>query len=135
MSGETFDFLSPEEYLERDRRDPWKNEYLEGRMTPMPHPAPDHVLIASQLGAELHGQLKHTSFRAAMMRLRLHIFPRQFSTCRVQGDLARSIDKLSTTNGLAVWADGRRSLICADLCTLHRCSSIPGQPLAVAPTI
>lgn len=65
--------MTPEAYLERDSRDPWKNEYVDGQMRPMPHPDLDHVLIASQLGGTLHGQLKQTAFWAAMMRMRLYI--------------------------------------------------------------
>jgi Uma2 family endonuclease len=65
--------MTPHEYLERDRRDEWKNEFVAGEMRPMVHPNGDHVLIATQLGAELHGQLKRTAFRATMMRMRLYI--------------------------------------------------------------
>ena len=65
--------MSPEEYLERDQRDPWKNEFIAGRMVAMPHPNANHVLIATQTGATLRGQLKDTAFWAAMMRMRLHV--------------------------------------------------------------
>jgi Uma2 family endonuclease len=38
MSTQSKPYLTPEQYLEIERKEEWKNEYYRGEMTPMPLP-------------------------------------------------------------------------------------------------
>ncbi len=53
MSIEPNPCLSPQDYLALERQDEWKNEYLDGEMTPMPSVSWRHSLIVTNLVAEV----------------------------------------------------------------------------------
>ena len=64
------------------------------------------------------------------MCLRLDVFTNELTTCWIKGDLARGVDKLATANSLAVRANSRRGLTCADLSALHS-YYFPGDKMTV----
>lgn len=50
--------VSPEEYLERERQAETKSEYIAGEIVAMAGATRAHAVIAMNLGASLHGQLR-----------------------------------------------------------------------------
>lgn len=55
--------LSPQAYLEQERRSEAKNEYIAGEVFAMSGGSPAHNLICMNIGASLHGQLKQRPCR------------------------------------------------------------------------
>lgn len=68
-------FLTPEQYLEIERRADVKSEYLSGQMFQMAGGSPDHALITGNLIGELRAQLKGRPCRAYSSDLRVTIMP------------------------------------------------------------
>jgi Uma2 family endonuclease len=54
--------LTPEQYLEIERKAVYKSEYYQGEMLPMPGASRGHNLIVSNTLALLHPQLRGTAF-------------------------------------------------------------------------
>jgi Uma2 family endonuclease len=73
MSTQSKSFLTPEEYLEIERKKEWKNEYYRGETIPMPLPGISHCAIVGNAGGELHEQLRKRPARAYMSALRLFV--------------------------------------------------------------
>jgi len=79
MSTQPKTYLTEEQYLDIERQAEFKSEYFQGEMYPMGEPAAmagareAHVLIAGNLGASLHGQLRSRPCRmyASEMRVRV----------------------------------------------------------------
>jgi Uma2 family endonuclease len=64
-------YLPPEQYLEIERKEEWKNEYYQGRMLPMPLPGLAHCQIVGSVGCLLSQQLLDRPCQAYMSALRL----------------------------------------------------------------
>ena len=80
--------MTPEEYLRIERAAEWKSEYIDGEMFAMAGASPSHVLIATNLAAELHDQLRDTpcatftaDLRVATDRLRHYTYPDVIVVC------------------------------------------------------
>jgi Uma2 family endonuclease len=73
MSTQSKSFLTPEEYLEIERKEEWKNEYYRGEMTPMPLPGISHCAIVGNVGGELREQLRKRPDRVYMNALKLFV--------------------------------------------------------------
>ncbi len=71
-------FLTPEQYLEIERRDEWKNEYLKGEMFAMPRVGEAHSLIVANLVCELRLKLRPTPCRVFASRMRVCTKPDSF---------------------------------------------------------
>lgn len=64
-------FLTPEQYLEIERKEEWKSEYFQGEMRPMPLPGEAHCLVVGNVGATLRQQLRHRPGQAYTSAMRL----------------------------------------------------------------
>ena len=71
MSTQSKTFLTPEEYLEIERKEEWKNEYYRGEMIPMPLPGVVHCEIVGNTGCILNEQLRKPDGWAYMSALKL----------------------------------------------------------------
>jgi Uma2 family endonuclease len=65
--------LTPEQYLEIERRAERKSEYYDGEMFAMPGAAEEHGLISGNLFAQLHNQLRSSACRPFMANLRVNV--------------------------------------------------------------
>jgi hypothetical protein len=72
-------FLTPEEYLEIERKAEYKSEYWNGQMFPLGEPPSDmagareqHSLIAMHVGAELDRQFRDRPCRVYANDMRVH---------------------------------------------------------------
>lgn len=63
--------ITPEEYLRIERAAEWKSEYIDGEMFAMAGASPRHVLIATNLAAELRERLRNTPCTAYTADLRV----------------------------------------------------------------
>ena len=75
MSSQRTTLLSPEEYLEVERRAERKSEYFEGRMYAMSGASRPHVLIVGNLGRELGNQLEAVPCEIYTTDMRLRVAP------------------------------------------------------------
>ena len=75
MSLQPKTFLTPEEYLAIERKAECKSEYFNGEMFAMSGASPSHVLIVSNIVAELRGQLKQKPCRVYSADLRVRVSP------------------------------------------------------------
>jgi Uma2 family endonuclease len=66
-------FLTPEQYLEIDRKAEFKSEYYLGEMFAMGGAREAHNLIVWNLGAELHQQLRNRPCRAYLTDMRVRV--------------------------------------------------------------
>lgn len=73
MSSEPQPKLTEDEYLALERRSEEKHEFIDGAMVVMSGASPAHVLIVSNLVAELHAQLKGRDCRVYASDLRVKI--------------------------------------------------------------
>jgi Uma2 family endonuclease len=64
-------YLTPEQYLEIERTEEWKNQYYQGKMLPMPLPGEAHCLMVGNVGSLLSQQLRSRPCQAYMSALRL----------------------------------------------------------------
>jgi Uma2 family endonuclease len=64
-------YLTPEQYLEIERKDEWKSEYYQAEMRPMPLPGEAHCLVVVNVGATLGQQRRLRPCRAYMSAMRL----------------------------------------------------------------
>lgn len=65
--------LSPEDYLEQERRSPIKHDYSRGEVFATTGASPEHNLIVMNIGAALHAQLKQRPCRVYPSDLRVQI--------------------------------------------------------------
>jgi Uma2 family endonuclease len=75
MSSQLSTFLTPEEYLEIERRAERKSEYFQGEMFAMAGASYAHVLIVDNLNYELKLRLKAGLCRVHSSELRLRVAP------------------------------------------------------------
>jgi len=75
MSLQPKTFLTPEEYLAIERKAKYKSEYFNGEMFAMSGASPSHVLIVTNVVAELRGQLKQRPCTVYSTDLRLRVSP------------------------------------------------------------
>jgi Uma2 family endonuclease len=73
MSSEPRPKLTEDEYLALERRSEVKHEFIDGAMVVMSGASPVHVLIVSNLVAELHSQLKNRECSVYASDLRVKI--------------------------------------------------------------
>jgi len=74
MSQRILTYISPEEYLRRERQAEYKSEYLNGEIFAMGGASEVHNLIAGNIFGELRQQLKERSCRVYIsdMRVKVH---------------------------------------------------------------
>lgn len=65
--------LTPEEYLELERKAEYKSEYYDGEMFAMTGAGRAHNLIAGNVGSALHGQLRHRSCEVYSSDMRVRV--------------------------------------------------------------
>lgn len=82
MNSLADDYVSPEEYLDRERLAETKSEYYDGRVLAMSGGSPEHPLIPANLIANLHPQLRkgicrvyHSDLRVASSNGRRFFYP------------------------------------------------------------
>jgi Uma2 family endonuclease len=68
-------FLTPEQYLEIERKAEFKSEYYEGEMFAMAGAREAHNLIVGNLHSDLHQQLRPRPCRAYMSDMRVRVSP------------------------------------------------------------
>ena len=73
MSTQPKTFLTPEEYLEIERRAAYKSEYCEGEMFALAGAPETHNLIAGNLFGGIHAQLRSRACRAYGSDMRVHV--------------------------------------------------------------
>jgi len=66
-------FLTPEQYLEIERKAEFKSEYCDGEMFAMAGAGEAHNLIAGNVAAALHGQLRSRPCRAYSAGMRVRV--------------------------------------------------------------
>jgi Uma2 family endonuclease len=74
------DSLTPLQYLEIERKAEIKSEYIAGRMYAMSGASRRHNLIALNIGAELHTQMRNRACEAYVNDMRVKIDPREIYT-------------------------------------------------------
>ena len=80
MSSQPKSFLTPEEYLERERKAEFKSEYFNGEVFAMAGGSRRHSLIAGNLVREFGQQLKKRPCEVHGSDLRLRVSPRGLYT-------------------------------------------------------
>jgi len=73
MSTQPKTFLTPEQYLEIERKAEYKSEYYDGEMFSMAGARATHNLIAANLIAQLHAQLRYGPCRTYTSDMRVHV--------------------------------------------------------------
>ena len=68
-------YVTPEEYLERERKAETKSEYLHGEIFAMPGGTTNHALIAVNFSGELRDALRKQPCRVFSSDLRLCVSP------------------------------------------------------------
>lgn len=88
MSSQPQTFITPEEYLARERQAEQKSEYFNGEIFAMSGASPRHVLIVTNVVAELRGQLKKrpctvysTDLRVKVSATGLYTYPDVVVVC------------------------------------------------------
>jgi Uma2 family endonuclease len=64
---------TPAEYLQLERADEWKSEYLNGQVVPMPHVSVAHCAITGNVGYALATQLRRSPIEVLMSRMRVKV--------------------------------------------------------------
>lgn len=75
MSLQPKTFLTPEEYLAIERKAEYKSEYFNGEMFAMAGASAQHVLIVTNVAAELRGQLRRKPCTVYSTDLRVRVSP------------------------------------------------------------
>jgi Uma2 family endonuclease len=75
MSSQRTTLLTPEEYLEIERKAEWKSEYFQGEMFAMAGASFAHVVIVGNLGRELGNRLEAGPCGVYSSELRLRVAP------------------------------------------------------------
>lgn len=73
-------YITPETYLELERQADYKSEYLNGEIYAMGGASPRHVLIVTNVVAELRNQLKNRPCTVYSTDLRLRVSPKGLYT-------------------------------------------------------
>jgi Uma2 family endonuclease len=73
MSTQSKPYFTPEQYLEIERKAEFKSEYYQGEMFAMSGASEVHVLIAGNVYAGLHQQLRHRPCRAYSSDMRVNV--------------------------------------------------------------
>lgn len=73
MSSQPTPYLTPEQYLARERTAPSKSAYFRGELFAMAGASPTHVLLVSNIVAALHGQLRRRPCAVYATDLRVKI--------------------------------------------------------------
>jgi Uma2 family endonuclease len=73
MGSPAQSFITPREYLARERKAPYKSEYWNGQIFAMSGASPEHVTIASNLNASLHRQFQRKGCRVCGSDLRVRV--------------------------------------------------------------
>ena len=73
MSSAPLTRLTPEEYLERERKAEYKSEYYQGEVFAMAGASPNHGSVVTNLVASLHGRLKGRGCKVWATDLRLRV--------------------------------------------------------------
>lgn len=88
MPSQPKPYLTPEQYLARERVAPYKSAYFRGEMFAMAGASPAHVLIVSNIVAALHGQLRRrpcavysTDLRVKITAAGLYTYPDVVVVC------------------------------------------------------
>jgi Uma2 family endonuclease len=75
MSTQPKTFLTPEQYLEIERKAEYKSEYYNGEMFAMAGAREAHNLITMNLGAQIHAQLRSGPCRVYSSDMRVSVSP------------------------------------------------------------
>jgi Uma2 family endonuclease len=75
MSLQPKTYITPEEYLAIERKAEYKSEYFDGEMFAMAGASERHVLIVTNLVAELRGQLRRRPCTVYSTDLRVRVSP------------------------------------------------------------
>ena len=95
LSHQLDDWISPEEYLEREMASDLRHEYLGGRVYAMSGTSDPHNVIALNIAAALHGHLRGKSCRAFINDMKCRIesvghdafyYPDVMVTCGPRGE-------------------------------------------------
>lgn len=88
MPSQTQPYITPEEYLALERKATRKSEYFNGEIFAMSGASPQHVLIVTNVVAELRGQLKgractvySTDLRVKVSETGLYTYPDAVVVC------------------------------------------------------
>lgn len=88
MPSQSQPYVEPEEYLALERKATQKNEYFSGEIFIMPRVNPSHILIVTNVVAELRGQLKErartvysTDLRVKVSETGLYTYPDVVVVC------------------------------------------------------
>jgi Uma2 family endonuclease len=73
MSSKPEPWISPEQYLEEERRAETKSEYLNGQVFHMPGASREHSLIVVNLSSSLHNQLRGRPCEVYALDLRVRV--------------------------------------------------------------
>src|SRR5579875_1653741 len=101
MSLPASTLISPEEYLERERKAETRSEYFRGRMFAMAGTSLNHAQIVANLTRELGNQFRNRRCRAVSSELRvgvspagLYTYPDVVVTCGEEKFLDAELDTL-----------------------------------------
>ncbi|MGI8742909.1 MAG: Uma2 family endonuclease [Bryobacteraceae bacterium] len=79
VASQTIPYITPEEYLEAERKAEYKSEYYDGQVYAMAGPSPRHGVIVMNLGGELRAALKGRPCQVFTTDLRLQISTRRYA--------------------------------------------------------
>lgn len=109
MATVTATYVTPEEYLARERKADTRSEYLNGQIFAMAGGTPEHALLALNLAAELRQALKESPCRVYSSDLRLGVatsglytYPDVTVVC---GDLVFADDRKDTVTNPVLLAE------------------------------
>jgi Uma2 family endonuclease len=73
MTSQPKTYLTPEDYLAAERRNEYKSEYIDGEMVAMTGASRRHSIIAINIAAEVHRQLRGRPCEAYISEMRVRI--------------------------------------------------------------
>jgi Uma2 family endonuclease len=73
VSSSAASWISPEQYLEAERRAESRSEYLAGQVIPMPGSSLRHNRIVARLVAALHPQLRESQCEVLVSAMRVRV--------------------------------------------------------------
>jgi Uma2 family endonuclease len=73
MAAPARSFITPREYLERERRAAYKSEYLNGQVFAMGGASPQHSIITGSLIATLHRQISRKGCQVYTSDMRVRV--------------------------------------------------------------
>ena len=84
MVAERLPYVTPEEYLAREREAEHKSEYLSGEIYAMAGASEAHITISSNVGAELRDRLKRRPCRSYSNDMRVRVDQPAYMPIRMQ---------------------------------------------------